>query len=298
MVRQIIVGDICDEYAKKDSRICVIHKENEGLAAARNTGSKIAQGRWITFVDGDDWVENNMCETIYKITENKKIDVAMYGIIRDTGKKKTKMRYEFDQDTLFDRQGCIELQKKILNFNSNLSMQYAKFYRRDFIVDNDLYNIKELKQGAEGIEFNIRVFAKANTAIFINEFFYHYMYNDVSISSFSSEENNYLVLACFRKIKENIQNNKNINEILPFFYNRLLYVIVTTAISGYFHPKNKERYSVKKQKYKEFLNQDIVKETLKNGNIKSLDIKRKIIILCVKLKMFYVINLLARFRKK
>ena len=239
-----------------------------------------------------------MCETIYKITENKKIDVAMYGIIRDTGKKKTKMRYEFDQDTLFDRQGCIELQKKILNFNSNLSMQYAKFYRRDFIVDNDLYNIKELKQGAEGIEFNIRVFAKANTAIFINEFFYHYMYNDVSISSFSSEENNYLVLACFRKIKENIQNNKNINEILPFFYNRLLYVIVTTAISGYFHPKNKERYSVKKQKYKEFLNQDIVKETLKNGNIKSLDIKRKIIILCVKLKMFYVINLLARFRKK
>ena len=239
-------GKICDEYKEKDNRIYVIHKENAGLSAARNSGARVAKGEWITFVDGDDWIESDMCQTIYDIIKDKNIDVAMYGIIRDTDNKQIKMKYEFDQDTLFDRQGCIELQKKILNFNSNLSTQYAKFYRKDFIVDNDLYNIKELRQGAEGIEFNIRVFAKANTAIFINKFFYHYMYNNVSISSFSSEENNYLVLACFKKIKEDIQNNKNINEILPLFYNRLLYVIVTTAISGYFHPKSNENYSIKK----------------------------------------------------
>lgn len=291
-------GEICDEYAKKDNRIRVIHKDNEGLSAARNSGSKDAKGEWITFVDADDWIEADMCETVYTIIKDKNIDVAICGFIRDTGNKQIKMKYEFSSNVIFDKQGCKELQKKILNFNSNLATQPSKFYRRAFIEKNNLYNIKELKQGAEGIEFNIRVFDKAKSAMFINQFFYHYTYNDTSISSISSEENNYLVLECFKKIKETIQKNENIDEILPFYYNRLLYVIVTTAISGYFHPKNKEKFSIKKKKYKEFLNQDIIKETLKYGNIKTLDIKRKIIILCVKMRMFWLINILANFRRK
>lgn len=291
-------GEICDEYAKKDNRIRVIHKNNEGLSAARNSGSKEAKGEWITFVDADDWIEADMCEKVYNIINNKNIDVAICGYIRDIGNKQVKMKYEFSNNVIFDKQGCVELQKKILNFDSNLSTQPSKFYRRDFIEKNDLYNINELKQGAEGIEFNIRVFDKASSAMFINQFFYHYTYNDTSISSMSSEENNYLVLDCFKKIKETIQKNKNIDEILPIFYTRLLYVIVTTAISGYFHPKNKEKISIKKKKYKKFLNQDIIKEALKYGNIKTLDIKRKIIIILVKIKAFYLIDILAHFRKK
>ena len=49
-------GKICDEYAKKDSRIVVIHKENGGVSSARNKGIEIAQGEWISFIDADDWI--------------------------------------------------------------------------------------------------------------------------------------------------------------------------------------------------------------------------------------------------
>ena len=50
---------ICDEYAKKDSRIKVIHKENGGLSSARNAGLDIASGEWISFIDSDDWIHKD-----------------------------------------------------------------------------------------------------------------------------------------------------------------------------------------------------------------------------------------------
>lgn len=55
-------GEICDEYAEKDSRIRVIHKENGGVSSARNAGLGIASGEWIGWVDSDDWVELDMFE--------------------------------------------------------------------------------------------------------------------------------------------------------------------------------------------------------------------------------------------
>ena len=49
-------GTICDEYAQKDARIIVIHQQNGGLSAARNTGIDVARGEYLMFVDSDDWV--------------------------------------------------------------------------------------------------------------------------------------------------------------------------------------------------------------------------------------------------
>ena len=55
-------GDICDEYARKDNRVKVFHKENGGVSSARNVGLDNAQGEWITFVDSDDWVEDRILD--------------------------------------------------------------------------------------------------------------------------------------------------------------------------------------------------------------------------------------------
>ena len=49
-------GILCDEYAAIDSRVKVIHKENGGVSSARNTGLQQAKGKWIMYVDGDDWI--------------------------------------------------------------------------------------------------------------------------------------------------------------------------------------------------------------------------------------------------
>jgi glycosyltransferase involved in cell wall biosynthesis len=73
---------ICDEYAKKDNRITVIHKENMGVAAARDSGLHKSVGKFIMYVDSDDWIEPNTLELLYKKQQETDADIVL-GNIRD-----------------------------------------------------------------------------------------------------------------------------------------------------------------------------------------------------------------------
>lgn len=72
-------GKICDDYEKKDSRICVVHKENGGLSSARNKGIAIAQGDYLGFVDSDDFIASDMYEVLYKNLIKENADLSACG---------------------------------------------------------------------------------------------------------------------------------------------------------------------------------------------------------------------------
>ena len=74
-------GAICDEWAMRDGRITVIHKDNEGAGAARNTGIEKASGEYICFFDSDDYIEPDTIECVYTRTKQEAADVTMYGFI-------------------------------------------------------------------------------------------------------------------------------------------------------------------------------------------------------------------------
>lgn len=77
-------GKLCDEWAKKDDRIRVVHKENGGLSSARNAGLDIATGDYIGFVDSDDYISSVMYERLLKIINEHDADIACCGVIRYT----------------------------------------------------------------------------------------------------------------------------------------------------------------------------------------------------------------------
>lgn len=70
-------GNICDEYAKRDKRIHVVHTENKGAASARNRGLDLATGKYIAFVDGDDYLAENMLDKLYKVITQENCDVVV-----------------------------------------------------------------------------------------------------------------------------------------------------------------------------------------------------------------------------
>ena len=69
-------GSICDKYAGKDVRIKVVHKNNGGLGFARNSGLDIATGKYVTFIDGDDYIGKTHIEEMYALIQNTKTDVC------------------------------------------------------------------------------------------------------------------------------------------------------------------------------------------------------------------------------
>jgi len=86
-------GEICDEYASKDTRIIVKHQENAGVSTARNVGLEIAKGEWIGFVDADDWVEPAMFEKLLNaaLTNNTQLSFCNYIKHHESGKTKSRI---------------------------------------------------------------------------------------------------------------------------------------------------------------------------------------------------------------
>ena len=72
-------SQICDYYSSLDERIKVVHKENQGLGLARNTGLDIAKGKYVTFIDSDDYISIDYLKKVYNVAEENKADVVYSG---------------------------------------------------------------------------------------------------------------------------------------------------------------------------------------------------------------------------
>ena len=142
-------SQMCDELSEKDSRIKVIHQENQGLSAARNSGIKIAKGNYLTFIDSDDWISNTMFEDLINLIKEKNADISICNFIVTDGnaiyKKNTKA-----EEKLYSKD---EFMKIILRVNSNRCIHYAwgKLYKKDVIDKNEHYPVGMLNEDVEGM---------------------------------------------------------------------------------------------------------------------------------------------------
>lgn len=290
-------GKICDEYAALDNRVIVIHKANGGLAAARNSAYDCAKGEYITFIDGDDFLEQDACELGYVALKENDVELVFWNQITEYNNSSKEIKTFGNDDIFFDKEACKELQIRVLDFNGRIAQVFSKMIKKDYLDKYNIRHIDDLRQGAEGFVFNIQLFNHLESAYYLSKPLLHYRYNEQSISHTPNEKNYFYIIKCFEWIKEYIKNCDNSKELLNMLYNRILYVVVTTAITGYFNPQNNQSFNEKKVGLLQFVNQSLIQESLKKASLKGLGIKRIIIITLVKIKCFWVLDVLGKIRR-
>lgn len=198
---------ICDTYKKKDGRIIVIHKENNGLVSARKTGLGIAKGKYIAFLDGDDWIEADFYENMLEVILHQNIDFVESPYIREQGGENTLYKSK-DAHFVFDERTVKGILESWMEDEENAPIKnaiWSKLYKAEVIKESYMHVPEDMSLGEDIVNF-IYLLKIARSAYAISKAGYHYVYRSNSLSHDFSirkvRKHNELLGVCSRLIEE------------------------------------------------------------------------------------------------
>lgn len=190
-------GTICDAFAKRDSRVRVIHKENGGLSSARNSGLDIALGDYIGFVDSDDWVTNDMFEYLLNMIEENDCDISSVSYVLTNGTSNFKQPpieiklYEGIESLRYYLQEGMS--KRIADYPV-----WIKLYKKELFDDLRFPRGQLFEDGAT----NFILLQKAKRYIKSNKIAYFYFQDGTSITRGGFKEKDFDILIVGNQLVE------------------------------------------------------------------------------------------------
>jgi len=186
---------LCEEYARRDSRIVVIHKANGGLSSARNMGVRIATGEYIIFVDADDEIDPSACEVFANIVkQHPDIEIISSNI---KAVNNGKIRYICFTETDVVTSGSDFIKRQMRN-GTFYSMAQSHITARKYLLNNNLLFAEHIFINEDN-EWTARLFLTAQRVTTSN--FIHYIYNvlDVSLGSPNANKEKFIetILYCY-----------------------------------------------------------------------------------------------------
>lgn len=173
---------ILEEYQARDSRIRVINQENAGLSAARNAGLAIASGEYLLFLDSDDWMDTDTCEKAVASAKEHHADIVMWSYYREYGKQHFITSILGAEPKVFRSGEAEQLYRRIVGPVGDelqcpqqidrLVTAWGKLYRREVIADTLFVDTKVI--GTEDCLFNVQVFSRADTVVYLPDEMNHY----------------------------------------------------------------------------------------------------------------------------
>lgn len=279
--------DIVEAYKIKDDRINLITKENSGVSDSRNRGIQLSKGKYIYFVDGDDWIDLNTLEVMYEIAEKNNIDIVMCTYIREFMDHSKKKNINLIENKVYEKEELNILHRRIIGPIGNefsrpdsldsIGSVCGKLYKKDLILksNNKFVDLKEIGT-AEDVLFNLVIFKYVKRFMFTERCFFHYWKkNDNSITT----KYNFNMFEQWKNLFDYMCKFIESNDLDKTFYealnNRICIGILGLGLNEC-KKDNKVSISQKVKNLKNILNDDIIINSYKNFDLKYFPIHWRI----------------------
>lgn len=295
---------ICDEYEKYDKRVKVIHKNNEGVAIARNCGMQKAQGEWIIFVDADDWVERILCEELAR-NDNADIDIFFWGYYEEAENRRKKIfnndSQEYSKEYL-DKQKIGVMQQAILHKHlckfTSVGSPWAKAFRREFLVKNRLFFMPGMVKGEDHL-FNLEAFEVAEKAAFLNAPLYHYRITAESARHKYNPHIIPIIQTQYKLIWEFIKKCGKEESYKELFYCAVYRRFMIDSMINFCHRDNPKGFALRRREYFATLKEEPFCSAVRVVKLdKKWPLKERILGTLIKMKMFGIICILYNIKNR
>ncbi|MBQ3431222.1 MAG: glycosyltransferase [Clostridia bacterium] len=289
---------MCDAWAKKDSRIQVIHKQNGGLSDARNAGLNICTGDYIGFTDSDDYIEPTMFEKLYNSAENHGSDIAVCAHYTANEDSKQEHLLPFSKTVYENEEIVRNFILPLIGYKEQAEIPvFEGFVWRQLFKKELLQGIRfqsEKRYFAEDVVFDFDVYPLSKTISVVNEPLYHYYFNEQSLSN-RYRENLWEKLSALLHLKKEIvckyreskyAEDRLYNEAMKFIQFTLLNLAKEgCTLSG------KEKKDVLKQ----IREDEMTAALLESGQVRKTDLKTRGLFALLQLRAYDFVLLALRW---
>lgn len=294
----------CDEWAKKDERIRVIHKKNAGLGYARNTGIENASGEYICFFDSDDFIKEDTIEKVYAIAREHNCDIVLFGHYEVNEQGKIIETYIPESKNQIYEGSEIQNQflpnlisdDPVTGECSNLRMSaWSSLYSMQMILKYDWKFVSEREIISEDVYSLLRLYKYVNKIGIISEAFYFHCENVLSLTHIY-EENRFHRLKQFYfdclDVCEELEYNEQIRQRLVYPF--ISYTIATMKMIVAADMDKKE----KKRILKNIIDDKVIQNMLDDLELSKEKKTRKIFLILIKKKMYDCCYILLKIKVK
>lgn len=250
------VPEMCDAWAQKDSRIKVIHKKNEGLGFARNSGLEIATGEYVAFLDSDDFLDHEAYATVYNIAINNQLDVCYYQRRRvDQNDKKIEVSSQKTIDTYYGRKEVDTYMLNLIGHKPSDKIQRTESFsvcmgimRRSIIERYNCRFPSEKIVASEDLLFQLDFLPHVERVTILPNVYYNYFINTASITQNYNEAKRDRMKRLLNEIKNKFVNTNLKDIYIPHFNTQILRIYRTILK---FESRSKLSLSQKMRRIKE-----------------------------------------------
>lgn len=279
-----VSSSLCDKYAKKDTRIRVYHRKNEGSLIARRYGLKQAAGDYFLFVDSDDYLHQDLLLTVNTIIAETQSDLVAFRFQRVGGIKHDNSPIVFKEGTIIGENGLSKelIWKKVIS-GCELNNLVLKAVKRENIdIDADYSAYAFLKSGTDLLQC-LPIIANSKKIYFTEKVLYYYQYNSTGISSSKMKQTDRESIKLQIKTLNTLQSERlkyleKLNYVNPenlkLFYNFCFESLINMLICWL---KNEKSPRNRRWLIREVLNNQIMSEAIKYIQLKDVSRKYKII---------------------